>query len=80
MNIHKMVWKIANEVSHRMGKINSRTSTLKSHLRWVEENIKNDRVLKNGMIASDQAYGLLSDMVEILDEIAELSDQYKEVE
>jgi len=80
MNIHKMVWKIANEVSHRMGKINSRTASIRHDIQWIKDNIKSDRVLKTGVIASDQAYELFDLVEERLNEIEELSDQYKEVE
>jgi len=80
MNIHGMVWKIANEVSHRMSKINSRTASTKHDIQWVKDNIKSDRVLKTGIIASDQAYELLDLVMERLDEIEKLSDQYQEIE
>ena len=34
-----MVWKIANEVSHRMGKINSRTASAKHDIQWVNYSV-----------------------------------------
>ena len=80
MNLNRMVWNIANEVSHRMGKINSRTASAKHDIQWVKDNIKSDRVLKTGIIASDQAYELLDLVMERLDEIEKLSDQYQEIE
>ncbi len=80
MNLNRMVWKIANEVSQRMTKIHSQADSGRFDLEWIKKNIRNDEVLPNGEIASEQAMEFLDTLDKRLAEIIQLSNQYQEVE